>query len=175
MNIKNSLGLSFGILENGSIKSIEVGPIRISLKAATPFSKSGTNIWLRKRKNGKQAPAVRQQQASADPTSIGNLLITFGAINEDTLSRALEFQRDNPDVLLGETLMKLGILKVDDLENAVAHQKMLRAEGADKQKLLMRHLSTAADKLTSLGNAFDDLSSGIAKARQSSTYLKVRK
>jgi len=31
------------------VKSIEAGPIRISLKAATPFSKSGTNLYLRKR------------------------------------------------------------------------------------------------------------------------------
>ncbi|TSA54733.1 MAG: hypothetical protein D4R38_01850 [Dehalococcoidia bacterium] len=49
MNIENSLGLSFNFLENGSLKSIEVDPIRISLKAATPFSKSGANLYLRKR------------------------------------------------------------------------------------------------------------------------------
>jgi len=49
MNIKNSLGLNFDFLENGSVKSIEAGPIRISLKAATPFSKSGSNLFLRKR------------------------------------------------------------------------------------------------------------------------------
>ena len=49
MDIKNSLGLSFDFLENGSLKSIEVGPVRISLKAATPFSKSGSNLYLRKR------------------------------------------------------------------------------------------------------------------------------
>jgi len=49
MKIKNSLGLSFDFLENGSVKSIEVNPIRISLKAATPYSKSGANIFLRKR------------------------------------------------------------------------------------------------------------------------------
>ncbi len=49
MDIKNSLGLSFGFLENGAIKSIEADPIRISLKSATPFSKSGPNLYLRKR------------------------------------------------------------------------------------------------------------------------------
>jgi len=49
MNIKNSLGLSVDFLENGSVKSIEVDPIRISLKAATSFSKSGANLYLRKR------------------------------------------------------------------------------------------------------------------------------
>jgi len=49
MNIKNSLGLSIDFLENGSLRSIEVAPIRINLKAATPFSKSGANLYLRKR------------------------------------------------------------------------------------------------------------------------------
>jgi 1,2-beta-oligoglucan phosphorylase len=49
MNIKNSSGLSFDFLENGSVKHIEVNPIRISLKAATLYSKSGANIYLRKR------------------------------------------------------------------------------------------------------------------------------
>jgi 1,2-beta-oligoglucan phosphorylase len=49
MIIKNSLGLNFHFLDNGSVKSIEVDPIRISLKRATPFSFSGTNIYLRKR------------------------------------------------------------------------------------------------------------------------------
>ena len=49
MNIKNSSGLSFNFLENGSLQHIEVDPIRISLKAATPYSKSGANIYLRKR------------------------------------------------------------------------------------------------------------------------------
>jgi cellobiose phosphorylase len=47
--IKNPLGLTFNFLKNGSVKSIEVDPIRISLKAATPFSKSGSKLYLRKR------------------------------------------------------------------------------------------------------------------------------
>jgi cellobiose phosphorylase len=51
MNIKNSCGLSFDFLENGSIQRIEVAPIRISLKSATPFSPSGANLYLRKRTN----------------------------------------------------------------------------------------------------------------------------
>ncbi len=51
MILKNSHGLIIGFLENGSIKSIEADPIRINLKQASLFSKSGTNIYLRKRKN----------------------------------------------------------------------------------------------------------------------------
>jgi len=48
-NIINSLGLSFDFLENGLLKSIEVDPVRISLKNASSFSKSGANIYLRKK------------------------------------------------------------------------------------------------------------------------------
>lgn len=51
MIINNSKGLSIGLLENGSIKSIEVEPIRISLKSATVYSKFGANIYIRKRTN----------------------------------------------------------------------------------------------------------------------------
>ncbi|MHC1774565.1 MAG: hypothetical protein AB9834_04045 [Lentimicrobium sp.] len=46
--MKNSSGLSINFLENGSVKHIEVDPIRISLNAATAFSKSGANLFLRK-------------------------------------------------------------------------------------------------------------------------------
>lgn len=51
MKIKNSHGLTFDFLENGSVRCIEAGPVRISLKTSTHFSGSGTNIFLRKRKN----------------------------------------------------------------------------------------------------------------------------
>ena len=49
MNIRNSLGLDIDIQDNGSVRSIAVSPVRISLKASNPFSVSGANIWLRKR------------------------------------------------------------------------------------------------------------------------------
>ena len=48
-SLKNPLGLTFEFLENGSLKSIKVDPIRLSLKAATPFSKPGMNLYLRNR------------------------------------------------------------------------------------------------------------------------------
>jgi cellobiose phosphorylase len=51
LNIKNSHGLSFDFLENGSVQRIEAGQVRISLKPSTPFSKSGANLYLRKRSN----------------------------------------------------------------------------------------------------------------------------
>ena len=49
LTLKNSLGLSFEFLDNGALKSIEAHSIRINLKSATPFSKPGSNLYLRKR------------------------------------------------------------------------------------------------------------------------------
>ncbi len=49
MKIKNSHGLSFDFLKNGSLRCIEAGPVRISLRTATPFSNSGANLFIRKR------------------------------------------------------------------------------------------------------------------------------
>jgi len=49
MILKNSLGLSCEFLANGSLKSLQADPIRIILKSGTPFSKLGTNLYLRKR------------------------------------------------------------------------------------------------------------------------------
>jgi hypothetical protein len=49
MNLKNSHGLSFEFLEDGCIKTIDASPIRISLKPQTPFSRSGANVFLRRR------------------------------------------------------------------------------------------------------------------------------
>ncbi len=49
MKLTNSAGLSVTILENGSVGSFDAGPVRISLRAASLFSGSAANIWLRKR------------------------------------------------------------------------------------------------------------------------------
>lgn len=49
MKINNSLGLSVDFLDNGSVRTIDADPVRISLRVASPFSGSAANIWLRKR------------------------------------------------------------------------------------------------------------------------------
>lgn len=73
MNIKNSSGLSIDFLENGSVKQIEVDPIRICLKPATLYSKSGANIYLRKRTNHFDFKAL------TGPESNSSFLITENA------------------------------------------------------------------------------------------------
>ena len=82
MKIKNSLGLSIEFLENGSIKSIEAAPIRISLKPATPFSKSGANIWLRKRTQILEYKALLGPESNSHFTVTEDSFIAQGRWNE---------------------------------------------------------------------------------------------
>lgn len=49
MILTNSCGLAIEFLDNGCIKTIDAAPIRISLKPQNPFSRSGANIFLRRR------------------------------------------------------------------------------------------------------------------------------
>jgi len=48
LKLKNFPGLSFDFLYNGSVRSVEAAPVKLSLKAATPFSGPGANIYIRK-------------------------------------------------------------------------------------------------------------------------------
>lgn len=78
MTLKNSPGLSFEFLGNGSVKSIEVHPIRLNLKAATPFSKPGTNVYLRIRKKPFQFTALLGPESNSLFKVSGDAFIARG-------------------------------------------------------------------------------------------------
>ena len=48
MNIQSNTGLTVEFLENGAVKCIKAGSIRISMREASPFSGHGVNVFLRK-------------------------------------------------------------------------------------------------------------------------------
>ena len=79
MTLKNSLGLSFEFLNNGSLKSMEAHPIRISLKAATPFSKPGTNLYLRKRNKPFEFTALLGPEGNSLFKMAGDAFIARGS------------------------------------------------------------------------------------------------
>jgi 1,2-beta-oligoglucan phosphorylase len=95
MKIKNSLGLSFDFLENGSVKSIEVGPIRISLKAATPFSKSGANLYLRKRTNPFEYTALLGPESNSRFAVRDNVFIAKGSWADLDYGCVLQLSKNN--------------------------------------------------------------------------------
>jgi len=51
----------------------------------------------------------------SDDFRIGTFLIENGIITEPQLKEALELQKDNPDRLLGEILVTLGILSKEEI------------------------------------------------------------
>ena len=82
MNIRNSLGLSVDFLDNGSLQSIAAGPVLISLKTTTLFSKSGANIWLRKRKNPIESVALLGPESNSRFMFKGSSFIAAGSWEE---------------------------------------------------------------------------------------------
>ncbi len=78
MKIRNSHGLSFDFLENGSVRSIEVNPILISLTAATPFSTSGANLFLRKRTTSIEYKALLGPQSNSSFAASDDMFLVKG-------------------------------------------------------------------------------------------------
>lgn len=78
MNIKNSLGLSFDILKNGLVEQITVDPIRISLKAVSPYSKWGMNIYLRRKSDTIQFKALLGPESNSLYIIENDLFIAYG-------------------------------------------------------------------------------------------------
>jgi len=121
MKIRNSLGLSFGFLENGLIKSIEVDPIRISLKAATPFSKSGANLYLRKRINPFEYKALLGPESNSCFNAGNDSFIAKGSWDGleylcklQLSQKSLSWQWRIDIVNLSDELVELDVIYVQD-------------------------------------------------------------
>jgi len=71
--------------------------------------------------------------SSTDPSSIGHILKRFGVTPEDIV-RALEHMGEASDRKLGETLVELGVIKPEELEVALARQRLTRHTNGKKRK-----------------------------------------
>ncbi len=79
MKVKNSHGLSFDFLKNGSLRCIEAGPVRISLRAATPFSNSGANLFIRKRAEQIEYKALLGPESNSRFKAVKNSYVATGS------------------------------------------------------------------------------------------------
>ena len=79
-------------------------------------------------------PKVKSLPA-CDPTSLGCLLRDKGLVDSQQLLTALQFQVENADLLLGEALVRLGIISREILEVMLAEQNP-RRNGARKSSNL---------------------------------------
>ncbi|MFN8206070.1 MAG: amylo-alpha-1,6-glucosidase [Bacteroidales bacterium] len=78
MNIQNKHGLSVDFLENGTIRSIHVTPISIGVRDATSFSKSWTNLYLRKKSDRIEYTALIGPESNSSFTISGDAYIAKG-------------------------------------------------------------------------------------------------
>lgn len=78
MKITNPLGLAADFLENGSLQHFEADPIRISLRSATAFSKSGANLYLRKPGNPVRFIALTGPESNSNFIVIKDTFIAKG-------------------------------------------------------------------------------------------------
>lgn len=76
--------------------------------------------------------AKKAKSPACDPTSLGSLLLNSGLVSSKQLDEALHFQQDNADLLLGEALVRMGVLSREMLEAALMQQELAR-KGATKQ------------------------------------------
>jgi len=96
LKIKNAHGLSIEFLDNGLVKSIEVKPIRISLKTANSFSRSGTNLYLRKRSNPIEFRPLLGPQSNSQYKIDKDKFIAFGTWDGLDYTCFLELSSKSP-------------------------------------------------------------------------------
>lgn len=65
-------------------------------------------------------------KSKSDPTSIGSVARIWGQVSEDALARAVQYQDENPDKLLGQAMLEVGVLEPHALDQLVRKQRELR-------------------------------------------------
>lgn len=101
---------------------------------------------------------LRVAQAAKDPHSLGNMLLDAGISDSDSLDHALQFQRDNPDVMLGEALIRLGRIDRDTLDNMLLKQAAHKDKSA---KTVTRFVRTVNAQLQQHTKDMQDLRSQV--------------
>ena len=79
MNIRNSLGLTVDFQDNGSVRSIDVDPIRISLKAANPFFRIWGKPLAEKRTDRIEYTALLGPDSNSRFSIEGNTYVAAGS------------------------------------------------------------------------------------------------
>lgn len=79
MELQNTSGLVVRVLENGTIGSIEVPPVRISMQPGSVYSLPGTNLYLRKRNGDFIFTPLTGPQGKNSYALTGNSLVSKGS------------------------------------------------------------------------------------------------
>ena len=97
------------------------------------------------------APLKKMAKASRDKSSLGNLLIRDGALDENELAELLvEFNELKVEELLGQFLVKREIITPEKLELLLIRQKAERNGGVEREHVqqAMRLAAKTSQKVT---------------------------
>ncbi len=61
-----------------------------------------------------------------DPSSLGNVLLSIGAVSKDDLRRALDEQAKMGDVILGKVMVNMGLITEEVLDEAIQVQQLMK-------------------------------------------------
>jgi len=116
-----------------------------------------------------QPPSNGAPQRSQDETRLGDLLLNYGLVTREQLSAALETQQnaEGPRPVLGQTLVKMGAISQEALDQVVAEQKRqkqppqeeVEKSPADKIRLRVtdKTVRTSVERLDILMNLVGEL------------------
>lgn len=108
-------------------------------------------------------------RARKDLTSLGNLLLRMGVVDGEQLKQAIDYQDDNPDVMLGEALINMGAVDRGIVE------ALLVAQGAERNKSKTADVIAFATKHTqqTVHKAHDDLNDLVTKLNGKVSKIKA--
>jgi len=95
--------------------------------------------------------------ASKDPTSLGNLLLKMQVINKDQLDRACLYQKENKNSLLGEALVRLGVLESEVLAAVIDEQQLIRSHGPERSRVILERAAKATVSTVTVSNTLETL------------------
>lgn len=95
-----------------------------------------------------------RNRARKDATSLGNMLLRMGVVDGEQLRLAIDYQDNNPDVMLGEALINMGVVDRGIVEALLVAQNSERDNGRKTAEVIAfasRHTRETVHK------AYDDL------------------
>lgn len=71
-------------------------------------------------------------------TKLGNILLKNSVITKEQLTQALEFQKSQPDLKLGNAFLALNMCSLDDIEKSLNIQTQLRDDIEELEQFKLR-------------------------------------
>lgn len=97
------------------------------------------------------------RSARRDKTSIGSILLNLPTVSEDELDRAVEYQQEHQDILLGETMVLLGFITRRQLDEAITLQRKMRGETVELLEYATQRTRSVAAGIGALASVGADL------------------